>query len=85
MKGIGNDMEYLSLEEQFAEILNPAQIMRIKDNELRKIRMRYWNMFHKAFLDEHGIPDQEIGNVYERIKAAEQAELQRYKEKHGIV
>ncbi len=73
------EKNYLSEEEQFKEILNNDEIQRIKDPKLQEIRSRYWNLRHKVFLDEHGIPDSEIGNVYDKLIKEEQEELRKYK------
>jgi len=59
---------YLTKEEQFKDVLNNEEIQQIEDKELRDIRWKYWNMFHKAFLDESGIPDDELERVVESIK-----------------
>lgn len=77
-------MEYLSYEKQFERILNREEIERIEDLELRSIRSKYWGKVYEAHMDEHGIPDSEIGNVYKRIKAAEQAEIEEYKKRKGL-
>ena len=58
--------------------MNIKEIEQIEDVELRKIRMKYWNLRHKAFLDEHGISDQEIGNVLDSFTKKEEEEVSRY-------
>ena len=58
--------------------MNIKEIEQIADVELRKIRMKYWNLRHKAFLDEHGISDQEIGNVFDSLIKKEEEEVSRY-------
>ena len=58
--------------------MNIKEIEQIEDVELRKIRMKYWNLRHKAFLDEHGIPDQEIGNVLDSLTQKEEEEISLY-------
>lgn len=63
--------DYLSEEEQFKEILNNAEISRIKDPELRDIRLKYWNLLHQTFLDEHKIPDNMLGQEFDKIKEEE--------------
>ena len=65
---------YLSAEEQYKEILNNEEIERIQDTELQEIRRKYWNLRHKAALDEAHISDQELGRVLDDLKAKEQAE-----------
>jgi len=75
---------YLTKEEQFKDVLNNEEIQQIEDKELRDIRWKYWNMFHKAFLDESGIPDDELERVVESIKVQEQDEILKYRQKKGI-
>lgn len=58
--------------------MNIKEIEQIEDVELRKIRMKYWNLRHKAFLDEHGISDQEIGDVFDSLTKEEEEEVSRY-------
>lgn len=58
--------------------MNIKEIEQIEDVELRKIRMKYWNLRHTAFLDEHGISDQEIGNVLDSLTKEEEEEVSRY-------
>lgn len=77
-------MEYLSLEEQFKEVLNQEEIERIEDYELREIRRKYWQKQLQAFLNEKEIPDVMLETMSKRIREEERAELERYKEKHGI-
>ncbi len=75
---------YLSVEEQYKEILNNEEIERIQDYELRQIRQKYWNLRHKAFLDEAHISDQELDRVWEDLKAREQDEIAKYRQKKGV-
>lgn len=75
---------YLSAEEQYKEILNNEEIERIQDTELQEIRRKYWNLLHKAALDEAHISDQELGRVLDDLKAKEQAEILRYRQKKGV-
>ena len=72
-------MKYLSEEEQYKEILNDAEIKRIKDDELREIRWKYWLLRHKAFVNEHDVPDSQLGIVYDEIAKKERAEIDKYK------
>lgn len=78
------DKTYLSTEEQYKEILNNEEIERIQDYELREIRQKYWNLRHKAFLDEAHISDQELESVWENLKAREQDEIKKYRQKKGV-
>ena len=41
-------------------------------------------MRHKAALDEAHISDQELGQVLDDLKAKEQAEILRYRQKKGV-
>ena len=75
---------YLSHDEQFKKILNDGEISRIEDNELRYIRQKYWHLYRKVFLDEHGIPDSKLDAALDRLWEAESRELNEYKQKHGI-
>lgn len=76
--------EYLAEEEQYKEILNNAEIARIQDPVLREIRSRYWNLRHKAFIDEHHISDTELGNIWDQLKEQEKQELENYRKSKGI-
>lgn len=68
----------------FKDMMNQEEIMNITDLDVRNIRMKYWNLKFKAFKDEYNIPDQELGNVLDKICNAEQEELKLYKEKYGV-
>nr|WP_207715117.1 hypothetical protein [Clostridium beijerinckii] len=69
----------MSYEDQFTDTLNQEQISRIEDNEIREIRWKYWNLAHKAFIDERNIPDSELGKVLDELRLAEQKELAPYR------
>ena len=58
--------------------MNIKEIEQIEDLGLREIRSKYWYLRHKAFLDEHGIPDQEIGNVFDSLTQKEEEEISLY-------
>ena len=75
--------DYLSEEEQFKEILNNEEINRIKDPELRSIRLKYWNLLHQTFLDEDKIPDRMRGKEFDKIKAAEIKEIGEYRQRNN--
>lgn len=77
--------EYLSTEEQFKEILNNEEINRIKDPELREIRMKHWEYRHKIFLDEHKISDTEFIRLSDEDYLREKKELEEYRKRKGIV
>ena len=70
-----NEKNYLSCEDQFKEVLNQEEISRIENDEVREIRFKYWNLKHKAFLDEKNISDTELGKVFDNLCLAEQMEL----------
>lgn len=59
--------------------MNLKEIEKIEDFELRSIRLKYWNLRHKAFLNEQGIPDAEIANVFEKLYKKEAEEVEEYK------
>jgi hypothetical protein len=69
----------LSYEEQFKDTLNQKDISRIENDEVRQIRFKYWNLKHKAFLDEMNISDADLGKVLDDLCLAEQRELEPYK------
>lgn len=58
--------------------MNNTEINNIQDLGLREIRMKYWNLRHKAFLDEHGISDQKLGAVWDKLTVAEENEVAEY-------
>ncbi len=73
---------YLGEKEQYKKVLNNEEISRIVDSELRDIRMKYWNLLRKTFLDEHKIPDSMLGKEFDIIKAAEAKELDEYRKRN---
>ena len=77
--------KYLSQEEQYKEILNQNEIDRIEDSELRSIRSKYWNLRHKVFLGEHGVPDSKLGIVWDELCKKEQAKINEYRKRKEIV
>ena len=74
----------LTKEEQFKDVLNNEEIQRIEDAELKEIRLRYWNLFHNAFLDETHISDKEFCQILDDLRAKEQAEILQYRQKKGL-
>lgn len=58
--------------------MNNEEINKIDDLGLRNIRLKYWELKHKAFLDEHGIPDQELGKVWDMLTEKEEKEVSSY-------
>jgi hypothetical protein len=72
-------MDYLNHDDQFKEVLNPEEISRIQNPEIRAIREKYNRLQCEAFLNERDIPDIEIGRVSKELICREQEELQRFK------
>ncbi len=64
--------------------MNLKEIEKIEDFELRSIRLKYWNLRHKAFLDEHKIPDTELERVHEELYKKEEAEIEEYNKKKAL-
>lgn len=62
--------------------MNREEIMKIQDVGVRNIRLKYWELKHKAFLDEHGIPDQDLGKVWDDLTEKEEKEVARHLSKH---
>lgn len=71
--------DWLTEEEQYQEFLNDKQISRIKDPELREIRMRHWKYQTKIFLDENNISDEEFNRLAEEDIRREKEEIRQYK------
>jgi len=71
-------MNYLSEEEQYKEHISLEEIGRIKDNRLREIRLKYWSLRHKAFLDEHDISDKDLESIYKRLWLEEKTAIEKY-------
>lgn len=76
----GNMGHWLSEEEQYKDSLNPEQIRRIKDDELREIRRKHWNNRHKLFVDET-ISDQEMVKMSNQDRELERKEIEEYKKR----
>lgn len=73
------NMNHLSYEDQFKEVMNQEEISRIQNPEIRKIREKYWRLQHEAFINERDIPDFKIGKLSKELRRQEQEELQRFK------
>lgn len=54
------------------------EIDRIEDPTIRNIRTKYWNMKHRAFLDEHGIPDTDLARIFDELSLKEEQEVAAY-------
>ena len=72
---------WLSDKEQYEECLNNEQISRIKDPELREIRMKHWQYRHKIFLDEENVSDGELERLAKADWENEKQEIENYKKK----
>ncbi len=77
------DKKYLSEEDQYKEILNQCEIEMIKDNELRAIRSKYWNLRHQAFIDENRISDKQLEIICDELCIREQKEIDEYRKRKG--
>lgn len=75
------NINYLSEEEQYKDILNNEEISRIKDLELRNIRSKYWHLKHQAFIDEVNISDNMLESKYNKIMMEENKEIEEYKKR----
>lgn len=58
--------------------MNINEINKIEDSNIREIRLKYWDMRHKVFLDEHRISDKEFKNVWNELVAKEEKEISDY-------
>ena len=58
--------------------MNSAKIAEIEDLKIREIKQKYWDLKHKAFLDEHNIKDWELGDVLDKYTTLERKELEEY-------
>lgn len=58
--------------------MNPIEINKIKDINVLKIKQKYWDLKHKAFLDEYNIPDKELSCEYDKLTKLERNELEEY-------
>ena len=50
----------------------------IDDYTLRNIRLKYWHLKHKAFIDEQGTPDHLLGKVWDELTLKEEQEVAEY-------
>lgn len=58
--------------------MNPTKIAEIENLKIQEIKKKYWNLKHKAFLDEYEIKDWKLGEVLDRYTALERKELEEY-------
>lgn len=63
------------------ELMNLKEINNIEDYGLKTIRLKYWNLRHKAFLDERNISDSELDNVCKKLDEDEEKEISLYLKK----
>lgn len=54
------------------------EINEIKDSKIRNIRLKYWNLKHKAFLNEHSISDHALGQAWDELSPKEEQEIADY-------
>lgn len=71
---------WLSEEEQYKEVLNNAEIPRIKDPVLREIRQRHWDYRHEIYRSESTICDEQLSELTDMDAESEQIEIQEYRE-----
>jgi len=76
--------EYLTIEEQFKEILNDKEISRIQDPELREIRYNHWKYRMDIFRDEHRISDVEFCRLTDEDYEQEKKEIEEYRKRKGV-
>ena len=62
----------------YKKVLSPSEINQIEDEELRKIRLKYWKLRHDAFLDEE-IPEDDLDMVIENLFKEEQEKMEDYR------
>jgi|GEM_PF-2047534 len=77
--------KYLTLEEQFAKTLNNEEISRIKDCELRDIRMKHWEYRHEIFVNERKYSDAEFLRLTDIDYKKEEKELEDYKKRKVLL
>ena len=58
--------------------MNLKEINQNEDDGLRKIRLKYWNLRHKAFLDEQHISDHELNQYLDESIEDEEKEISEY-------
>lgn len=77
--------EYLPEDRQYEKILNLEEINRIKDSELRNIRLKYWQLRHEAFINESEISDQQFIIIWDELCKKECREMDAYKAKRSTI
>lgn len=77
-------LDFTSEEEQYDEKLSREKKERIKDSELRAIRLKYSDMIRKNHEDEHRLDDDEVQDEWRRLVQREKEEIEAYKKRRGI-
>lgn len=73
-----------SNSRQYDKVLSPKEINEIEDEELKKIRLKYWKLRHDAFLSDD-ISENDLDRVIEGIFSEEQKEIENYRRKIGEI
>lgn len=70
--------DWLSDERQYARGLGHDEVMRIKDPQLRELRLSFIYKKRAAFEDEIRIPDSCLGEEIDRIEDEEQKSIKEF-------
>ena len=67
-------------KEEFLKkyLYDSIKIDDIKDNNIRNIKIKYFNMINKVVQDEYRISDKELPKEYDRVIEKEKIELEEY-------
>ena len=76
--------QYLSIEEQFKDTLSNEEILRIKDPELRDIRMKHWIYQNKIYHDYTNVSDEELNRLVDIDYNQEKKEIEQYRKRKDI-
>lgn len=76
--------QYLSIEEQFKDTLSNEEILRIKNPELRDIRMKHWIYQNKIYHDYTNISDEELNRLVDIDCNQEKKEIEQYRKRKYI-
>ena len=69
----------MTLEEFLNKYLySNINIYDIEDNNIRQIKIKYFNKIHSVVKDEYNIKDKDLAKVYEQLKEEEKKELEEY-------
>ena len=69
----------MTLEEFLNKYLHSnIKIYDIEDNNIRQIKIKYFNKIHSVVKDEYNIKDKDLAKVYEQLKEEEKKELEEY-------